>query len=209
MKTKILVGITVLVAGMLSQAAMAATLYSCPLDGAGGDQVPRGFYVTNYPGSTLDTVTLTYYPGSGDGAYTVSLTARLSAYDGTTIGTPQSQTVNIVGGAGASATFSFGNAPVPAGSTVTFSQVLVSGPVASPVLFYDVGVGPCTNITQTDGTTPPLDSVRRDSVGVSITGSTAAPPAAVAAVPTLAEYSLVALAALLAVLGLAAARRRG
>ena len=38
----------------------AATLYSCPNSPAGGgDGIDRGFYVTDYPGATLDTITLT------------------------------------------------------------------------------------------------------------------------------------------------------
>ena len=189
-------------------AAQAATLYSCPNSGAGGDQVTRGFYVTNYPGSTLDTVTLAYSEGSGDGAYTVSLTARLNTYGGTIVGSTQTQVLNLTGPE-AIATFNFGGAAVPAGSTVTFSQVLVSGPVVSPVLFYDVGTGPCANITQTNGTTPPLDSFRRDSVGVTITGSTTVvPPVASAPVPTLSPSALALLVALFAAGGIVAVTRR-
>jgi hypothetical protein len=46
-------------------AAQSTTLHSCPLAGSGGDQVTRGFYVTNYPGATLGTVTISYTAGSG------------------------------------------------------------------------------------------------------------------------------------------------
>lgn len=189
-------------------AAQVGTLYNCPNQGSSGDQVDRGFYVTNYPGSTLEDVTLNYSGGSGNGTYTVSLTPRLSTYGGTIVGSTQTQAVNFTGAA-VLTTFNFGGAPVPPGSTVTFEQVLVSGPVASPVLFYDVGVGPCANVTQTNGTAPPLDSFRRDSVGVTITGSTSVvPPASAAPIPTLGQLAIVVLSALLALGGLVAMRRR-
>lgn len=184
--------------------AQIATLYSCPDNGTGGDQVTRGFYVTNYPGATLETVTLRYYSGSGDGDYTVSLTARLSTYDGTIIGSTQTRTINFAGQP-VSATFVFGGAPVPPGSTVTFTQVLISGPApADNVLFYDTGVEPCANVTQTNGTNAPLSSFRRNSVGVTITGSR---PVA-APVPTLGGFALVALASLLALVGFRRLRGR-
>ena len=88
--------------------------------------------------------------------------------------------------------YDFSNAPVTAGTVVTFSQV---GPLT---LFYDTGTGPCANVTQTNGTTPPLDSFRRDSVGVLITGQQP--------VPTMNQWFMLALAALL--IGGAASRMR-
>ena len=183
----------------------AATLYSCPT-GGGGDQVGRGFYVTNYPGSTLDTVTVAYFGGSGDGAYVVSLTPRVSSFGGTVVGATQTLTINISSGVG-TGVFNFGGAAVPSGSTVTFKQVLVSGPVASPVLFFDYGTGAlgdiaantCPNMRETEGTTPPLDLDRRASVGVTITGSAALASAPVGA-PALSSVGMALLAALVAAL---------
>jgi len=208
MKNRALVLFLFAAAAASQAAAQVGTLYSCPNQGSSGDQVTRGFYVTNYPGSTLENVTLNYSGGSGNGAYTVSLTPRISTYSGTIVGATQTQVVNYTGAA-VLTTFNFGGAPVPSGSTVTFSQVLVSGPVASPVLFYDVGVGPCTNVTQTNDTVPPLDSFRRDSVGLTITGATSVvPPAPAAVIPTLSELAIASLSALLALAGLAAMRRR-
>lgn len=151
-------------------------------------------------------MTLSYQGGSGDGAYTVSLTPRLSVYGGTIVGATQTKVVNIVGSTFVNTTFNFGNAPVPPGSTVTFTQILVSGPVVmNPVLYYDVGSGTCTDVTQTNGTTPPLDSFRRNSVGLVITGALTA---AASAIPSLSQYALLLLASLLAFAGIAYARRR-
>ncbi len=202
---------TLLLLLVIAPSLPAATFVSCPT-GGGGDQVTRGFYVTNYAGSTLDTVTLTYYPGSGSGNYTVSLTPRLTSFSGTIVGATQTQTINITG-TSASAVFNFGNAPVPVGSTLTFTQVLVSGPVAPPTLYFDYGAGPlgnlgantCANVVETEATTAPLDTPRRSSVGVTITGS--APTAAVGA-PSLSRSMLALLAVLIGTLSLAIVRMR-
>lgn len=199
---------------LIAPGAHAATTVSCPTNG-GGDQVSRGFYVTNYAGLTLDTVTLTYYPGSGTGNYTVSLTPRLTSFSGTVVGTTQTATINISGGS-ATAVFNFGNAPVPAGSTLTFTQVLVSGPVASPVLFFDYGAGPlgdigantCPNVFETESTSAPLDSQRRASVGVTITGAVGTPPVDTVSAPALSRYALALLTGLLVFFGFAIARAR-
>jgi len=199
---------------LIAPGVHAATTVSCPTNG-GGDQVGRGFYVTNYAGSTLDTVTLTYYPGSGAGNYTVSLTPRLTSFSGTIVGATQTATIDISGGS-AVAVFNFGNAPVPPGSTLTFTQVLVSGPVASPLLFFDYGAGPlgdiaantCPGVFETESTSAPLDSQRRASVGVTITGTAAAIPVDIVSAPTLSRYALALLTGLLAIFGFAIARAR-
>ncbi len=194
-------------------AAHAATLYSCPTnDNGSGDRVDRGFYVTNYPGTTLDTLTLLYVPASGVGDYTVSLTARLNTFDGPVLGATLTQIVDTAGG---STVWNFGGVAVPPGSTVTFSQVIDSGPVVSPFLWYDTGLAPCSDITQTDGTTPPLDTARRDTVGLEITGAlapqvNAAPlggAGSAAPVPALPLFALVLLSSLMAVFGFAYHRR--
>ena len=148
----------------------AAQSISCPENGTGGDQVTRGFYIQNFPGTTLGTVRLKYF-GGGDGSYTVSLTARTGAYDGAIVGTVQ-QTFNISGNS-PQVTYDFGNAATTQGAVLTFSQSLISSP--GGVAFYDTGTGPCPGVVQTNGTTPPLDSVRRDSVGLLITYGTQVP----------------------------------
>ena len=113
-------------------------------------------------------------------------------FGGPVIGTAVASGVVPTTGAGLPLTFNFGNAPVAPGSTVTFALTLNAGAV--PV-FYNVGVGPCPGVTQTNGTTPPLDSFRRDSVGLVITDNGLA---AVAGVPALSPASLAVLGLMLA-----------
>jgi hypothetical protein len=172
--------------------AQAATIVTCPMDPAGGgDQVDRGFYVTSYPGSTLGTVTMQFI-GNIVESKTLTLTAASGVFGGPVIGTAVASGVVPTTGAGLPLTFNFGNAPVVPGSTVTFALTLNAGAV--PV-FYNVGVGPCAGVTQTNGTTPPLDSFRRDSVGLVITDNGLA---AVAGVPALSPASLAVLGLMLA-----------
>ena len=188
--------------------AQNTTLYSCPT-GGGGDQVTRGFYVTGYPGSTLSTVTVTYYAGSGDGTYDVTMTAHANSYGGAQVGPTLNKVLNLVGTGPVAVTYDFGGAAVAPGSTVTFSQVLNSGPGAPPVLFYDTGTGTCTNVIETNGTTPPLDTFRRNGMGVTIAGAgSLVPVAGISPVPALSDYTLVVQAALLAAAGVIVMRRR-
>ena len=65
--------------------------------------------------------------------------------------------------------FDFSNAVVASGSTVTFEIAVASDPSSLGYAFYDTGDGTaCPDITQTNGTSPPLDSIRRNTVGVEI-----------------------------------------
>ena len=144
----------------------AQVIFSCPFSNSGGDLWDRGFYLQSYPGVNLGTVTLGYQSFT-TGNYSDSLTARLGAYDGPIIGSP---TVNfsLTGSVTNETlvTYDFGGAPVPFGSIVTFTQTLLTGP---STIFFDVGVGPCPGIVETEGTFPPLDTFRRDSVGIIVT----------------------------------------
>jgi hypothetical protein len=162
---------TVLVPVLLFAAtsARASTILSDPFNGQGADFVDRGFYVTTYPGTNLGTVTLAYLATLA-GTYTTSLTARLGSYNGTIIGTTQTatETLNVNGGVETSVTYNFGGVSVTPGSLVTFTQLVVSGPGG---VYYDDGSvfpGP-DGLTETEGTTPPLDTFRRNGVGVIIT----------------------------------------
>lgn len=166
----------------LAPAAHAATLYNCPTSGTstGWDNIDRGFYVTQYPGTTLDTVTLSYFAVTANGSYTIALTAHLGAYDGAVIGSTQQQTVMLNGNAATPVTFNFGNAVVPFGSTVAFTQSVVSGPGTAPQAGYDIGTTTpaCPGIYETDDTAPPLGSppIRGNTVGVTIAGASPLPP---------------------------------
>jgi len=155
---------------LVSGSGVIAPLYNCPANSSSGDNLTRGFYVENFPARELDKVTMTYHMPAA-GTYTVRMTARENTYDGRIIGGPRTRTFNTgTGGTRAEITFDFGSATVTEGSTVTFSQELLDSPSGS--LFYNVGDGPCADIVQTEGTTPPLDTVRRDRVAVTIEAET-------------------------------------
>lgn len=142
----------------------------CSFGDTAGDNLDRGYYVPSYPGLTLDQVTM-YFTGSPAGTYTIELTARTGAFDGALVGTAQ-VTVDLTS-AMAPVTFLFGGVPTSPFVPLTFSMSLVGGP---GVVFFDTGPcgsGGCTschNIIETNSTTPPLSSVRRRSVAVSIFG---------------------------------------
>jgi hypothetical protein len=157
--------------------ASPIVIFSAPFSGSVGDFLDRGFYLTSFPGTNLGTVTVGYMSPTA-GAYTASMTARLGAYDGPLIGSTQTVAFGLPGIAGDTfVTYDFGGALVPTGSIVTFTQQVVSGP---DFLFYDVGLGDlgvpgATGVVETEGTTPPLDVFRRDSVGVVVTEVGAVP----------------------------------
>jgi hypothetical protein len=138
----------------------------------GGDFTTRGFYVKNYPGTSLNRVRL-YLMTRTPGAYTLTLTAHNGAYNGTLIGTATAT-------AALTATdqpvdFVFASPAVAMGSTLAF-QIGVTGPSSS--VYYSVG--PClgdwkcrypgTQVVETEGTSPPLDTDRRNSVAVQFFG---------------------------------------
>ena len=185
----------------------AQTVVSCPI-GGGGDQITRGFYVQNYGGSTLGSVTLTYYTDGTVGTYTLSLTAHSGTYDGPILGT-QTFTANLPGGA-TPHTYDFGGLAVTPGSTVAFVQVPVTAP---GVVFYDVGpcglgasCSSCPTVFETEDTAPPLSVFRRNSIGVTITAG-GGPPPATAAVPTLDARAVVLFAVALASIAVFLLRR--
>jgi hypothetical protein len=123
--------------------------------------------------------------------YTISLTVRAQTYDGPILGVSTLDLELIAGalepaaGDGADialggiptvlAVFEFDAAPVTPGGTVTFTLEQLGGLGSA---FYDVG--PCDTgepgceelcsgeIVQTTGTEPPLDTFRRDSVGIRV-----------------------------------------
>ncbi|ABM32515.1 IPTL-CTERM sorting domain-containing protein [Paracidovorax citrulli] len=204
---------TLALAALLAPAfAGAATIVSCPANtNTGGDGISRSFYLPNYAGTTLDTVTVNYGTATA-GSYTVALEARLNAFDGTLVGTANSTTTvaaaSVAGGT--PFTFNFNNVAIPANSTITFKQTLIAGPGS---LSNNTGQAPCTGtVTQTNGSTPPLDSARRATLAITVTGSTTpvgGGGGTVASIPTLSEWGMVLLSGLLALFGVARMRRRG
>lgn len=179
--------ISTLFIGAVLSAAAAPTAdvtpitLSCAFSG-GGDQITRGFYVTGFPAEYLDTVTLRYYPfGAPAGVTGMTLVARLSTYSGTVLGTAS---VSADFTSTHTLTYDFGGVPVPMGSTVTFTQI-PDGYSAPPdgYVFYDTGSGPCAGLTETQGTIPPLDGYRRDSIGTIITGHIGTPAGTCLTIP--------------------------
>jgi hypothetical protein len=168
LKASLLAALTIAALGALGPAAASAeTVVSCPFDPAGSaNDINRGFYVSNYPGSNLDQVTLEYGGNaSAIGSHTITLTARSGTYDGPIIGTRTASVSVSSAMATVPATYSFGGTPVAPGSTITFAETS-SG---AGYVFYNLGIGPCAGVTQTNGTTPPLDTPVNNHVGVTIT----------------------------------------
>jgi len=146
----------------------SAALVDCPFDqGNAGDLASRGFYVAEFPGTTIDIVTLRHRTDS-PGVKTIQLVAHLATFDGPILGVATAS--RSVDGAMSNTKFVFDDVPVRAGSTVAFVQTLVAG---SGTLFYDTGYGPCDGVVETNATSPPLDAPRRDSAAVLILGRVA------------------------------------
>jgi hypothetical protein len=158
--------------GSSAHAASYQTLVACPFDSGGGDDnLSRGFYVQSYPGTNLGTVQV-IYQSSVSGSYTISMTARAGTYTGTLIGTTHTVAVTLPASTYVTATFDFGGTPVISGTTLAFLQGKVSGP---GLAFYNTGpcgfdlsCTLCPGVYQTEGTSAPLDTIRRRSVAVVI-----------------------------------------
>ena len=103
--------------------ADAAFTVDCGFNNS-GDFVDRAFYVSNYPGTSLQRVALNHR-GATAGARTITLTARLSTYDGTFLGV--ASVTKTFTTTYALTVFDFGNIPVTPGSRITFVQSVISG----------------------------------------------------------------------------------
>jgi hypothetical protein len=148
----------------------SATNFLCPNGFPSDPGVPyvRGIYVSNYRGTTIDIVRLRHRAGVA-GNRTFNLVARLNRFDDGPLVGVASVTRNFTT-AFEETEFDFGNAPVPAGSLITFEHVLTSG---TPGVTFDAGFGPCENVALTNATTPPLDTLVGDRVGIKIRGRVA------------------------------------
>lgn len=154
----------------------AAPLLACETTGdTGGDQLFRGFYIPEYPGTTLDRVDL-FFSADDAGDFTISLTARDGAFDGPVIGSATAAvTLPADRNTFTRGTFDFSGAAVTPGNTVTFALAQVSGP--STTVFYEVpslGNEDCP-VVQTDDTAPPLSTFRRQGVEIAVFGASGAP----------------------------------
>ena len=158
-----LVSMAVAIAG--TSAAHGAVLADCRFAGGGGDGLARGFYLSAFPGNTVDTVTLGHRSAvSGD--RTIRLTMRLNNYAGPVLAV--AETTTYVDDDMSPTIFRFDGRAVPPGFLLAFTQQVIDG---DDNVLYDVGTGTCTNITQTHGTAAPLDDFRRATVGIMVTGS--------------------------------------
>jgi len=161
-----------------------AVLIDCGTTSNVGDAIDRGFYA-DYRGSTISSVTI--WMGSNDpGPYSFSLTARADSYDGPFLGISNVSGVmfDTTGENPTEVTFDFQATPVTPG-VVTFAIAQTEGPEER--VLYDLAEfgfdSPRTcPVTQTQGTTPPLDEVRRPGIRIRIEGQ---PPAATINVPML------------------------
>lgn len=151
--------------------ARAATLIDCPGNGGLGDRNSRGFYVPDFRGETLDTVTL-HIAGSLPGVITtLDLTARESTYDGALVGTATRLAI-LPTSSNAAITFTFGSPDIVPGTRVCFILTASTSTDPDATVYYEVPdfSGGCPEVIQTTGTNPPLSSHRRDGVRVTITG---------------------------------------
>ena len=73
-----------IVCALAPAAGQAAFTVDCTF-GTGGDLITRGFFVSNYQGSTIERVALAH-SASVAGERTISLTMRLNTFDGTFLG---------------------------------------------------------------------------------------------------------------------------
>lgn len=136
-----------------------------------GDRVDRGFYIESYPGVTLEQVLLRFEANIA-GSYTYRMTVRRDAYDGIEVGTAEKAYTFTKTDVAIPIRFDFDRLVVTSGSRITFEIEQLSGPGGTS---YDVRFSQGCPITQTNGTTPPLDSFRRSGITALVYGSTTAP----------------------------------
>lgn len=152
-------------------------LVSCGTADNGGDLISRGFYHPSYPGTTIDTVELRISSRAA-GSFRMRLDARLGAYNGALIASDTAtQSLSGINGDAETYLFDMGGAAISTGSIVTFALAQETGPDTQ--VFYEVdstvhvfgGPGSNCDIIETEGTAPPLDTMRRDGVYIRINGS--------------------------------------
>ena len=152
--------------------AHSVPLIDCNEGQVGGDLLSRGFYIPNYPGSSLDRVEV-WISANTAGVYDYTLTARVGAYDGPVVGVGTARLTQ----SGSStdnqlAAFEFAEELVVPGTTITFALAQTAGPGASLYAVNPTSAG--CGIVQTNGTAPPLDTFRRDGIRARVFGAPAA-----------------------------------
>jgi hypothetical protein len=142
------------------------TVIENPFRGSTGDYLHRGFYVENFGADNLYQVVL-LYSAYETGVFDTSLTVRIGTYDGTIVGETKYLSTFLEVGSHNQVVYDFGGIDVPVGSLLTFTQEFIDGPTDD--IYYDIGLSSHSQITQTMSTSSPLDTFRRDGVGVTIT----------------------------------------
>lgn len=174
---------------LLSNTAVAeiTTLIDCTAAAAVGDLTDRGFYITDYPGTSISTVTVYMSTGSPTTwPYQVRLTVTEGAYNGPVVAswhadaslnnTEKAVTIQMSGPAPGHVA----NPPVTPGSTLCF-RFTINKLEGAPQTYFsvigDLGVDlpdatdPCPHIVETTDTSPPLSSFRREGVKLRVTGN--------------------------------------
>jgi len=154
---------------LMTLTGRAETLLTCTNNSSTGDRIDRGFYVPSYPGNSLDSARLVFSSPTA-GSYTLRLTVRSNTYDGPLIAS-DATTFNLASSIDQPVLFNFPSVRVREGSRVCFLITQVSGP--SDTVFYGVHnsfTGGCTTVVETEGTTPPLSTDRRNGVNLILTG---------------------------------------
>jgi hypothetical protein len=132
-----------LVAPPLGVSSAEAAFPSIARSPGGGDYLTRGFYVSNYQGTSIDR---SRSRTRADGERTISLTLRSHVH-----GTSSASRASRAHRRGRRSVFDFGHIPC-GGSRITFSQA--SSPATR--LTYNVASTPAPH-HETNGTTAPLD----------------------------------------------------
>ena len=145
-------------------------LITCPPSATGGDLISRGFYIDSFPGVSLKEVHL-WFSSSAAGSYQLRLTAQRDSYAGPLVGTGSATiTMSANVNDSAQATFDFGGRSIAKGKVVAFSLAVVSG--AGGNVYFGVATSNAScPVTETEGTSPPLDLYRRAGIAVRVTGS--------------------------------------
>ena len=147
----------------------AETLLTCTNNTSTGDRIERGFYVPAFPGNSLDSARLVFSSPTA-GSYTVRLTVRSNAYDGIVLGSDET-TFTLASSTDLAVMFNFSSIRIRENSRVCFLMTEISGPSTS--LFYGVNSsfsGGCPTVVETEGTTPPIDTFRRNGVNLILNG---------------------------------------
>ena len=150
-------------------------LIDYPIDPSdtGGDLLSRGFYIEEFPGTSLTQVDL-WIGSSTAGNYVFELTVREDTYDGSLIDERQAViSLNDDLSDKQLVTFNFSSTSIEENSTVTFELSMLSGPglcyYATHGLYRGISEEDIL-VTQTTGTSPPLSTFKRNVIAIRVYG---------------------------------------